>query len=194
MLMHSRRRQEGVTLAEVLITLSVSAIVLAIGAPAMGQWVRDIEVRGSASSLLSVLQAARAEALSRNAAVRLELTDAQGRPGWRLECVQVSARCPAVIRQEPVNTGTAIRWGTSAQAGLPAFDVAIAAGKGMPAGIRFDALGAAPAVATGSDIARVDITHASGANVRRRIVLIAARGMARVCDPSAAIGHPEHCQ
>lgn len=193
LMLPGRGRQTGVTLAEVLITLSVSAFVLAIGAPAMGQWVRDIEIRGSASSLLSTLQAARAEALSRNASVRLDLTDAQGRPGWQLGCVQVSKHCPALIRQETVNAGTGVRWGTSALAGMPGFSVAIAAGQGMPSGVRFDALGAAPSIAAGDDIARIDITHANDANARRRIVLIAARGMVRVCDPAVASGHPEHC-
>ena len=185
--------QAGVTLAEVLITLSVSAVVLAIGAPAMGQWVRNIEIRGSAGSLLSALQAARAEALSRNASVRLELTDAQGRPGWRLACVQVSARCPAQIRAETVNTGTGVRWGVATLNSMPAFGTVIAAGHGMPASVRFDAVGAAPSVASGDDIARIDITHANDANARRRVVLIAARGMVRVCDPLAVSGQPEHC-
>jgi type IV fimbrial biogenesis protein FimT len=186
-------RQCGVTLIEILMTLSVSAVVLAIGSPAIGQWVRDIEVRSSASNLLSVLHAARAEALSRNATVRLELTDEQGRPGWRLVCVQVSARCPALIRQEAVNAMTAIRWGVSTLSDMPAFSAAIGAGHGMPARLRFDAVGAAPAITNGGDIARIDVTHASDTAARRRIVLIAAQGMARVCDPSAASGHPEHC-
>ena len=188
-----QQKQAGVTLGEVLITLSVSAVVLATGAPAMGQWVRDIEIRGSASSLLSALQAARAEALSRNAPVRLQLNDAQGRPGWRLACVQVSTHCPALIRQETVNAGTGVRWGVATLKSMPAFGAAIAAGQGMPASVRFDAVGAAPSVADGNDVARIDITHANDANARRRIVLIAAQGMVRLCDPSAASGQPEHC-
>lgn len=190
---HSSQRQTGVTLVEVLMTLSVSAVVLAIGAPAMGQWVRDIEIRSSASSLLSVLQAARAEALSRNASVRVELTNQEGRPGWRLVCVRVTTRCPAVIRQQPANTGTGVRWGVATQTSMPAISSAITAGQGMPASVRFDAIGAVPAVATGDDIARIDITHATDENARRRIVLIAARGQVRICDPNASSGHPEHC-
>lgn len=186
-------RHAGITLAEVLITLSVSAVVLATGAPAMGQWVRDIEIRSSASTLMSVLQAARAEALSRNTSVRLELMDALGRPGWRLVCVQVTRRCPAVLRQETVNTGTGVRWGSAKLSNMPAFDVTLAAGQGMPSGVQFDAIGAAPAVAAGGDIARIDITHGGDAGARRRIVLIAPQGMVRVCDPSALAGHPEHC-
>ena len=190
---HASGRQSGVTLVEVLMTLSVSAVVLAIGAPAMGQWVRDIEIRGSANSLLSVLHAARTEALSRNTSVRLELTDREGRPAWRLVCVQVSKRCPAVIRQQPANTGTGVRWGVTTLNDLPSFSSSISAGHGMPAGVRFDAIGAAPAVAIGDDIARIDVTHATDANARRRIVLIAAQGQVRLCDPNAPNGHPEHC-
>jgi type IV fimbrial biogenesis protein FimT len=183
----------GLTLIEMLITLSVSAVVLATGAPAMGQWLRDIEIRGSASSLLSALQAARAEALARNASVRLELSDMQGRPGWRLVCVQVSNRCPALIRKQVIDTQTSVRWGVSALAAMPAFGAAIMAGHGLPAHVRFDPLGAAPAIASGSDVARVDITHANDATARRRVVLITAQGMVRVCDPSVASAHPEHC-
>jgi type IV fimbrial biogenesis protein FimT len=190
---HSSAGQTGVTLVEILMTLSVSAVVLAIGAPAMGQWVRDIEIRSSASSLLSVLQAARAEALSRNASVRVELTDTEGRPGWRIACVQVSTRCPAVIRQQPANIGTGVRWGVATLNSMPAYSSVITAGQGMPSGVRFDAIGAAPAVAVGNDIARIDITHVSDANARRRIVLIAARGQVRLCDPYSPVGHPEHC-
>jgi type IV fimbrial biogenesis protein FimT len=183
----------GLTLIELLITLSVSAVVLATGAPAMGQWLRDIEIRGSASSLLSALQAARAEALARNASVRLELSDKQGRPGWRLVCVQVSNRCPALIRQQAIDIQTGVRWGVSALSGMPAFGAVIVAGHGLPSSVRFDALGAAPAIASGSDVARVDITHANDATARRRVVLIAAQGMTRSCDPSVASAHPEHC-
>jgi type IV fimbrial biogenesis protein FimT len=79
---HTPIYSRGLTLTELLIVLTLSSILLAIGAPALGQWVRDIEVRSNASSLLAVLHAARTEAVTRNAWVRLQLRDTQGRPGW----------------------------------------------------------------------------------------------------------------
>lgn len=188
------QRLAGVTLIELMIALSVAAIVLSIGAPAAGQWLRDVEIRSSASALLAALQSARAEAIVRNAPVRLRLTDTLGRPGWDVGCVHVSARCPASIRRQPVSTSTDVRWGAALPANVPAFSAAIPAGLGLPAGVTFDALGAAPAVGGGTDIARIDIANARGEEARRLVILIAAQGMVRLCDPLAAKDRPERCQ
>lgn len=187
-------RAAGVTLIELMVALSVAAIVLAFGTPAAGQWLRDVEIRSSAGALLAALQSARAEAIVRNAPVRLRLVDALGRPGWEAGCVRVSARCPATIRRQPVSAATGVRWGASLPAGLPALTAAITAGSALPAGVTFDALGAAPAVGTGADIARIDVTHARDEGARRLVILIAAQGMVRLCDPLAGTGRPERCQ
>ncbi len=189
----ARGQARGVSLVESLVVLAVSAAVLATGAPALGRWVRDLEVRSSAGALLSALQAARSEAVTRNTDVRIALGDAQGRIGWRLSCVRVTAQCPDPIRRQPVNGSSRVRWGASALAAMPAFGSALAAGTGLPGQVGFDAVGAAPDVADGTGVARIDITHADSADARRLIVLVAAQGMARLCDPAAADGHPEHC-
>ena len=47
----------GFSLIELLITLTVLSIVLAIGVPSVIGWVRAMEVRSSAESLRSALQA-----------------------------------------------------------------------------------------------------------------------------------------
>lgn len=187
-------RHAGMTIIELMTVLTVSSILLAFGAPAAGQWLRDVEVRSSAGALLAALQSARAEAVARNAPVRLRLVDAQGRPGWDVGCVQVTARCPATIRRQPVSAATDVRWGASPPANMPALTAAIAAGAGLPADITFDALGAAAAVGSGTDIARVDISHARDDGARRLVLLIAAQGMVRLCDPVAATNRPERCR
>ncbi len=184
---------DGVSLVESLLVLAVSAIVLAIATPAIGGWVRDLEVRSSAAALLAALQAARAEAVARNAEVQLTLGDDQGHVGWRLSCVRVNAQCPATIRQQPLQRADRVRWGASSLAGMPTFDTTVVAGAGLPGSVRFDAVGAAPAVAAGVDVARIDITHADAAAAHRLVVLVAAQGMVRLCDPAVALGHPQHC-
>lgn len=186
----------GVSLVESLVVLAVSAVVLATGAPALGRWVRDLEVRSSAGALLSALQAARTEAVTRNADVRLALGDAQGRNGWRLSCVRVTPHCPDTIRRQPVDGASRVRWGAAVVTAMPAFGTALVAGAAMPGQIGFDAMGAAPDIAAGTGLARIDVTHADSADsadAHRLIVLVAAQGMARLCDPAAAAGHPEHC-
>ncbi len=187
-----RGRDRGVSLVESLVVLTVSAVVLATGAPALARWVRDLEVRSSAGTLLSALQAARTEAVTRNADVRLALGDAQGRAGWRLSCVRVTPHCPDTIRRQLADGSSHVRWGAS-PAGVTTFGTALAAGAGLPGRVGFDALGAAPAIAAGTDLARIDVTHADSADAHRLVVLVAAQGMVRLCDPAASAGHPEHC-
>lgn len=187
------RTEAGVTIIELMTVLAVSSIVLAFAAPAAGHWLRDIEIRSSASALLAALQAARAEAITRNAPVRMTLTDPLGRPGWEINCVRVSVRCPATIRRQAVSLTSDVRWGASLPAAMPAFTVAVTAGNSLPAGVTFDALGAATAVGNGIDVARVDVTHARGAGARRLVILIAAQGMVRLCDPAAGTDRPERC-
>jgi prepilin-type N-terminal cleavage/methylation domain-containing protein len=190
---HTTIYSRGLTLTELLIVLTLSSILLAIGAPALGQWVRDIEVRSNASSLLAVLHAARTEAVTRNAWVRLQLRDTQGRPGWQLGCLQPTVRCPSLIRQQATDQGTAVRWGAALLSAMPPIHTAIAAGANFPAAIRFDATGAAPNIATGDDIARIDITYNGEPNTRRMVVMVSAQGMVRLCDASVSNTHPMFC-
>ncbi len=193
-MLSGRPRHHGVSLVEWMTVLSVSSIVLMLALPAMGNWLRDIEVRSSAGTLMAALQSARAEAIARNADVRLQLVDKLGRPGWKVSCVNASASCPGELRGQPPATATGARWGASMSPALPPLDTAIAAGEGLPAGITFDPLGSAPAVAAGTDPARIDITNANDASARRLVILIAAHGRVHLCDPLAATGRPERCQ
>ncbi len=183
----------GLTLVELLIALSITAMVLAAGAPAMGQWIRDLEVRSSASALLAAVQATRAEALSRNATVRLQLVDKQGRPGWAVGCVQVSARCPKIVRNLPVDGATAVRWGGATSQSNLVLAAPLDAGSSLPNGVSFDALGGAPGVAQGTDLARIDVMGPGVGGGRRLVLTIAAHGMIRLCNPAAADSHPERC-
>jgi hypothetical protein len=76
---------------------------------------------------------------------------------------------------------------------MPSFDTTINAGSGMPAGVRFDATGAAADIATGADIARIDITYNNEPSTRRMVILISAQGMTRICDPSVSPSHLTSC-
>jgi type IV fimbrial biogenesis protein FimT len=189
-----RTRAAGITLIESLIVLAVSAIVLAAGVPAFGRWVRDLEIRRSAAALSAALQIARAEAVARNAEVRLSLSDAAGRTGWLLSCVRVSSQCPDTLRRQTIGNEGGVRWGASLPTTMPGFGTALTAGTGLPARISFNALGAAPDIAAGTAVARIDVTHADDPQARRLIVQIAAQGVVRVCDPAAATGRPERCE
>ena len=121
----------GFSLIELLITLTVLSIVLAIGVPSVIGWVRAMEVRSSAESLRSALQRARAEAVARNTRVRISLSNTTGNPGWNVTCVNVAAACPASLLSHTIETNSPIRWGATLLASSSTMTTALKAGAAM---------------------------------------------------------------
>ena len=91
-------RCDALSLIEMLTTVAVAAIILALGVPSMAHWMHAVEVHNSASDLVALLQLARSEAISRNQDMRLTLGDAQGHTVWTLGCVTITASCPQIGR------------------------------------------------------------------------------------------------
>lgn len=73
MLNRATQFQQGVTLIEILTTLTVLAIALSLGAPAYSEWIQNAQIRTATESMLSGIQLARAEGLKRNATARFQL-------------------------------------------------------------------------------------------------------------------------
>ncbi|HET8745717.1 MAG TPA: GspH/FimT family pseudopilin [Ramlibacter sp.] len=63
--------QRGATLIELMAALAIVAVLLAAGAPGLGEFVEGARLSGAASELLADLHLARAEALRRNRRVTL---------------------------------------------------------------------------------------------------------------------------
>ena len=183
-----RRRQRGLSSIELMMGVAIMAILLAGGLPSFQAWIQGMRLRATAESVISGLQIARAEALKRNARVRLTLGDGDGNPVWRVGCVNVSADCPAQIQSRPLEGGGGVRLGAdatplSSPPPASAFVVPLGAGAGLPGGVTFDGFGRMPASAAGVDIARIDImSAASGA--ARRLVIAVGGGQFRLCDPA----------
>ena len=175
----------GFSLIELMIVLSVLSILFAVGMPAFGRLLHDIEIRGSAEGLRAGLQKARTEAVTRNALVRISFSNVSGRPGWTLGCVSSSLRCPATISSYSANADTQIRWGAARSDDQIAVSTALAAGNRLPSGVTFNALGAAPGVESNADASRIDVTHAINEQARRLVLMITAAGAVKMCDPSA---------
>jgi len=75
MLRLRRAGQQGVTLLELMITVTIVGIVGAIGIPQMSQWIRNTSVTSAAEILQNGLRQAEAEAIRRNLRVEFLLTD-----------------------------------------------------------------------------------------------------------------------
>ncbi|HYS50631.1 MAG TPA: GspH/FimT family pseudopilin, partial [Burkholderiales bacterium] len=65
--------QRGFTIVEVLISLVVLGVLLALGTPGFVEWLQNQQIRAAAEATLNGLQVARGEAVRRNTPVRFQL-------------------------------------------------------------------------------------------------------------------------
>ncbi|HUW39270.1 MAG TPA: GspH/FimT family pseudopilin [Rhodocyclaceae bacterium] len=95
-------RRGGFTLVELMVTLTVAAILLSIAVPSLQDLVASQRVRAAASELMSALSLARADAISngrRVAVASLDQSNDVWRGGWRvIVCASPSGAqiCPNV--------------------------------------------------------------------------------------------------
>lgn len=192
------RKQNGVSLLELMIGIAIVSLLMVLGTPSFSLWIQNTQTRTAAESILNGLQIARTEAVRRNVNVRFNLTDAGGTVAWTVDCVNVTADCPAGIQSRSGSEGGVnARVGAAVATGTLA--TPLAAGTGLPAGVTFDGMGRVPALnpdgtANNDDITRVDITNAANAGVRRMIIVIGTGGQIRMCDPAIALAtNPQGC-
>lgn len=186
-------RQTGVSLVELLIGIAIVSLLMVMGAPAFNLWIQNTQVRTAAESIQNGLQIARTEAVRRNTNVRFSLADAGGLVAWSVDCVTVTADCPAAIQARSGGEG-----GANARAGIAVatgtLGTALAPGAGLPAGVTFDGLGRVPTANIGTDIARIDVTNAVRADARRMVILVNPGGQTRMCDPALSLAtNPQGC-
>lgn len=100
---NSYASQRGLTLIELMITLSIAAILLAIGVPSFQRLILDQRLTGSANELLSGLAISRSEAIRLNTRLRFCLSTAN--LDWTLKDF---AATPATLRQGELSGGTTV--------------------------------------------------------------------------------------
>lgn len=70
-----RPRQAGFSLLELMVTITLIGILIALGVPAFGKWTGDTRVRATAESLADTIRATRAGAMTRNRVTTFVLTN-----------------------------------------------------------------------------------------------------------------------
>jgi type IV fimbrial biogenesis protein FimT len=95
--------QRGVSLIELMVGLSIMAILLAFGLPSFTAWIQNSQIRTAAESVQNGLQLARAQAVQRNTDVQFALTGAD----WAIGCATATADCPASIEARSGTEGSA---------------------------------------------------------------------------------------
>jgi type IV fimbrial biogenesis protein FimT len=175
----------GFTLIEILITLSIVGIVLALGAPAFGEWIQNTQLRTAAESMLTGVKLARTEAAKSNCAVHFQLTDTGGTlstagPYWLV--ISDAFDDGAKVVCDPAQP-TIVRSRVSVDGSHNAVYAA------SQSSIDFDSLGRVTPVPAGDIV--VAVTNPTGGAcvaasgpMRCLTIVVSPGGQARMCDPA----------
>jgi type IV fimbrial biogenesis protein FimT len=203
---HGPRLAGGFTLVELMIAITLLAVLIALASPSLSQWVRGAQVRTVAETLQNGVRTAQAEALRRNRQVVFFLTDDE--PGLAAEASANGRNW--VIRWIPLPGDTVVSAAPDNEPFVQGGAVADFAGGVTITGdaaVCFNALGrrvAATDVATGvtgavctvdpdEPLAAFDIERDGAARALR--VTVALGGQVRLCDPARTVGAttPDGC-
>lgn len=188
--MLSRSPEGGFSLIELLVAITVLALLIAAAGPSTASWVRSAHTQNAAEAAQNGLRRARTEAMRRQRPVTLWLVTSAERgtlpddscrlsdasPSWVISLDDPTGSCatppsadaePRIIETAgiPVPQGLAVRAFSSA--GSPAHSVT------------FDASGAR--IADVDAIGRIDVTHPDS-SVRALRIEVSASGSIRLCD------------
>ena len=155
---------KGFTLIELMIVITILAIIATIAVPSFRTMVLNAEGRAAAESILNGLQQARAEAVSRNA--RIEFIVAAD-TSWTVQMLDGTALTSRTSAETSPNTTATLGGLTTAT---------------------FNSFGRKlPTNADASNgLTQVDVSAAGGSKTLR--IVIGVGGSVRMCDPSLTAG------
>lgn len=198
-------RQTGLTLVELMVTVSILAFLMLAAMPSLSGWMRNTQIRTAAESIQNGLSKARNEAVRRNARVRLSLVSSlasncalsSSATHWI-----VSRNSPADDCDEaPSETATPLIIEKSTP-GDAASGVTIAVKKlsgTNPCGAsdtatfaEFDGFGRL--TDSSSQLRCIVVGHSQGSGNRTLNIVIGSGGQVRMCDPAVtSSSDPRKC-
>ena len=163
--------ERGFTLVELMITLSVFAVLIILALPSFNQWIANTKIRSTTESILAGFQLARMEAVRLNRGVRITLN---ADTSWSVTEV-ISG---IVVQTRPAAEGT----GNTTMAVTPVTATTV----------DFNGLGR---VTNLTPITQVDVdsTVIPAAETKELRITINTGGAARACDPSHPSSDPRGC-
>jgi len=186
--------QRGFNLIEILVTLTVLGVLIALGAPSLAEFLQNQQIRAATEAIVNAMQVARGEAIRRNLAVQVVLEPPTA--GWTI-CESTVAPCDSTTlttdatlviqsRSPEENTGNARVTPVAADLATPA------------AAVTFSPLGSVVTNSNGSPtLARVDVINSRDACIadsgpmRCLRVVVSGGGSIRMCDPTPGIVVPD---
>ena len=192
----TRAAQRGMTIIELMIGLTIMAIVLFVAVPAFTIFLQNQQIKNAAQTVMQGLNTARAEAIRRNQAVRFQFVSnltagcalSTTSLAWVVSLATPAGNCDADAGD--MGSAAQIIEKRSATEGTP--NVGIATTGGTTA--TFTGLGRL----SGAGITQIDFSNVTGTcehlsasgKMRCLRVVIAPGGEARMCDPKVAAPVP----
>jgi type IV fimbrial biogenesis protein FimT len=100
----------GFTLIELMVTISLAAILAVIAVPSFQQFTLNQRLKNAAYDVVSALTLARSEAITRNAVVSVVASGGVWANGW---CVTTTDCTAAIVRRDALNSGITVTAGTT---------------------------------------------------------------------------------
>jgi type IV fimbrial biogenesis protein FimT len=174
------RRQAGISIIEVIVTLGILALLLGLGMPEFRAYQQNTQMRVAADAVLNGIQTTRNESIRRNSTYEFTLHDGTA---WDICPVNDPYPCSPALQQRSAAEGSENATATTLPAGADT--------------IAFNGMGRVVTNANGSaSLQQVLINNpkATGAQARRLTIQVQSGGAVRLCDPQVAAGDPRACQ
>ena len=158
--------QKGFNLLELMISISVMAILLALAAPNQAASIAASKIRTTSDSILAGLQSARSEAISRNIAVAFVIDP--NTTGWQV----INTNSNAILNQKSANENN--------------FSFSITPTPSATTTVTFDGMGRTDNNIDGSvTLTQLVIANTTGQTAAKTLnIKIGAGGLAKICDPT----------
>jgi type IV fimbrial biogenesis protein FimT len=185
--------QGGFNLIEVMVSLTVLAILIALGAPSFGEWLQNQQIRAATEAMVNGMQVARGEAIKRNLAVQFTLDLPSG---WTV-CEATKQPCDGTLLADPVRVQDVIQSRSGSEGTRNATATSTPGGA---LAVTFSPLGGVVANADNpvtASITQVDVVNtqgncmAAGGAMRCLRVVVTGGGSIRMCDPTPGIVAPD---
>lgn len=188
-------RMRGISLIELMITVTILAVLVVLGLPSFQTWLQNTQIRNAAESISAGIQRARMEAVRRNQNVRFTLVTLTDAKTMDNSCAASAAGGSWVISlDDPASNCAAAASDASAPrivdkraAGDASLSAAVSAvaedGATAASTLIFNGFGR---VTAAGQIARVDVGSTASGSYRTLRVEVSAGGAVRVCDPGVS--------